>query len=782
LFSNAGAGAAVGVGSGQRRCRRRRHLHTRPRDGGFTLLELLIVLAIIPLVVGAIAVVFVSSLQNEASISVRLAGSHDAQISSAYFVRDMQSATSISTNTSKPLCSAAGTTQLVGLSWTNGPTIVNVSYGFSTGTASPFLVRAFCTGAATPVTTIVSNGPFTGLAAPSVTNSAAVCPAGTTSCAQSPCPAQGAAKCPAGTSHVGVTVTVNCFNPNLALVCANSGIISTYPIGGANGVNSVVMKITELPTGYSYSLTGSPRNQATQTGLIPQGSEGPSMILLGSGQKVLSCGGSGHSGPVTVNGTAAVNSSSSDSLDFQGGDSISASEVYTQDPTTSGTGAPVNPPSAYSGPYANGPAFPDPFATLPDPDTTGMPVFNSAVGALGGLAQGPGVYTYTPNVTSAGVLQSGMYVLEAGLSTSGNGGLSGSSVTFFIGTPNPPTTATQSAVYSVAGNGGISLTAPVTGIYKGISVFQSRYDNQTLNISGNGANSTYGGVIYAPDAQVNSSGNGAVAAGSIVANSLVCGGNGGVAVGFAVLSAAAANATLNVGQSTTVTATVVGSPDRGAPAGSIKFYACGPTGSASSCTSAAGTLVGAAVTLNQNQPTDTSTATSASYTPNAPGWWCFGEYFTSSDGAYGASSDTTTDACVDVLGPAITVTFPTPAGSYKLSNGKWTSMSTAACSSGTAEICGTASDTAGTVTTEAINLKGPNGLCWAGTLTAGVADFTAPCATTWVTVSTTGAAAWNQTWPSTYFGANTGPYVVQVRATDNGGLQVTSAAISFSVS
>ena len=47
---------------------------------------------------------------------------------------------------------------------------------------------------------------------------------------------------------------------------------------------------------------------------------------------------------------------------------------------------------------------------------------------------------------------------------------------------------------------------------------------------------------------------------------------------------------------------------------------------------------------------NTATATSASFTPNAVGYWCFASYY-SGDADYNTSSDATVDECVNVEGP-----------------------------------------------------------------------------------------------------------------------------------
>ena len=59
---------------------------------GFTLIELLIVLVILPLVIGAIAMVLITTLKNHQGIEGKVADSSAATLSSAYYVRDIESA------------------------------------------------------------------------------------------------------------------------------------------------------------------------------------------------------------------------------------------------------------------------------------------------------------------------------------------------------------------------------------------------------------------------------------------------------------------------------------------------------------------------------------------------------------------------------------------------------------------------------------------------------------------------------------------------------------------
>jgi len=733
--STFGAGATVSHAARQRI--RATRAAGRARDAGFTLLELLIVLGILPLVIGGIAVAMVASFQNEGAVTARLADSHDAQITSAYFVRDVQAASLISTSTTAPVCPTPTTrSQLLGLRWSSRGTTSSVTYSLSTNTSSPYLMRSYCAGAAAPVTTIVSNQSFTGLGPPTASNGCA-----------------GSSTCATSGSHTGVTVTVRCQDGGTA--CANAGLIATYPSSGSPGISRVVITITEYPSEFQYSLTAAPRNQASQI-LLPPGSAGPPLVLLGSTAPDLSC--QNKSG-VTVNGAVAVDSSQNSSISFGPVSSgLTATQVYTEPPASS----PVTPPSDYGGPVVEGPAFPDPYAGLPDPTSSAVYTGTSIVG--------PGEYTNPAGVTvqSAVNLAPGNYIFEYGLSLSGNSSVSltGSGVLLFIGIPNAPADVVQTAAYQVSGSASINLTAPTTGPFQGISVFQSRSDPTPMSISGNGASNTYGGVIYAPSASVSSNGNGSVATGSIVATSLGCVGNGGISVGFAVISSAPQLSPIQSGDLDADTVSVIGSPGLGAPEGSITFYVCGPSVAPGSCTSASWQQVGAPVPLTIGA-SDTSTATSQTMAYAAPGTWCFvATYNPNGHPNYGASSDTSTDGCFVVKGPGAAFTWP---GTAKYSKNGWNADP---CTPSGA-LCGSVSDTAGgTITTVEYQIANAANQCWNGT------TWTATCA--WLPVTTFTQSAWSVSWAYANFAAATS-YTLKVQTSDSLGLASTSTR-SFSTS
>ena len=106
-----------------------------------------------------------------------------------------------------------------------------------------------------------------------------------------------------------------------------------------------------------------------------------------------------------------------------------------------------------------------------------------------------------------------------------------------------------------------------------------------------------------------------------------------------------ADTSIVVGSSTTDSATVTGTAAVGSPSGSVSFYECGPAPSPTSCASMANP-VGSAVSLTLG-PDNTSTATSASFTPPSAGTWCLAGYY-SGDSNYASSSDIATSECFTV--------------------------------------------------------------------------------------------------------------------------------------
>ena len=202
------------------------------------------------------------------------------------------------------------------------------------------------------------------------------------------------------------------------------------------------------------------------------------------------------------------------------------------------------------------------------------------------------------------------------------------------------------------------------------------------------------------------------------------------------------------------------------PNGTMDFYVCGPTAVPTSCASKA-TKVGSTVTLTTGA-NNTSSATSASFRPTQPGYWCFGGYF-NGDPNYGPSADTSTSECFLVDGPQLQLTFPVDGTSYVIAgNGKGSWTKSDPCSSGA--ICGSATDVGGSITKVEVNVKqASSGNCWS----TATSKFTATC-NNWFTVSPLTLPNWSQPWVASNFIAGT--YEVDVRATDSQGVTMTVTA------
>ena len=110
------------------------------------------------------------------------------------------------------------------------------------------------------------------------------------------------------------------------------------------------------------------------------------------------------------------------------------------------------------------------------------------------------------------------------------------------------------------------------------------------------------------------------------------------------IASSPAGASIMLGTSDVDTAVITGD-SAGSPTGTVSFYECGPTATATACTSTANPL-GGPVGLAAG-PGDTATASSPSFTPTATGYWCFAETY-SGDATFSPGADTTSDGCVDV--------------------------------------------------------------------------------------------------------------------------------------
>jgi hypothetical protein len=166
---------------------------------------------------------------------------------------------------------------------------------------------------------------------------------------------------------------------------------------------------------------------------------------------------------------------------------------------------------------------PDPLAYLPAPDPSTMNVQTVPSGT--DITLSPGVYSggiHISGQTSVTMLP-GVYYMDGGdFQFSGQGSLTAQGVMIY-----------STAGVSITGQGSVTLSPPSTGIYTGISYFQSRTSSATALISGNGSFNVTG-TVYVPDGLAQLQGNGdASIASQVVSLLMTSGGNGVTSIPWA---------------------------------------------------------------------------------------------------------------------------------------------------------------------------------------------------------------------------------------------------------
>ncbi|MFN4179553.1 MAG: pilus assembly protein TadG-related protein [Armatimonadota bacterium] len=195
-----------------------------------------------------------------------------------------------------------------------------------------------------------------------------------------------------------------------------------------------------------------------------------------------------------LDGSVLINSSANNALFLQGNASLVAQQIaivgnYQLQGNASVTPTPLT---------GQSPA-PDPLAHLPLPSAEGLPVYpGRTIGGNDVVTLQPGVYSGPIRVEGNAqvTLQPGIYILRGGLLVSGNARVRGDGVLIY----------NENGRIEVQGNGELRLSAPTSGTYEGIAIFQPSSNTQPIWFSGN-ANFQVNGAIYSPRAQIHFEGN-----------------------------------------------------------------------------------------------------------------------------------------------------------------------------------------------------------------------------------------------------------------------------------
>jgi Flp pilus assembly protein TadG len=241
----------------------------------------------------------------------------------------------------------------------------------------------------------------------------------------------------------------------------------------------------------------------------------------------------GDNGRVSLNGGGIlVNSTSSNAAenDANAPGEVVIESPYALDVTGQATGhwSDLTPPVPVNSGHAQ---VPDPFAGAPRPKVCGgpsclppavpTPVYTSLPSAVDGVTTlEPGLYKV--KIKGAGTdvfhMNPGIYILDQGMDTSGNGLVTGSEV-FIFNTystyPTPPGLTVTCSDVSLTGNGDIDLSAITTegNPYKNLLFYQDPLCSNAFEIGGQG-NFSGTGSLYLPSALFMLDGNNATLTGS----------------------------------------------------------------------------------------------------------------------------------------------------------------------------------------------------------------------------------------------------------------------------
>ncbi|MGH1571314.1 TadG family pilus assembly protein [Methylobacterium sp. P31] len=151
-------------------------------------------------------------------------------------------------------------------------------------------------------------------------------------------------------------------------------------------------------------------------------------------------------------------------------------------------------------------AAPDPLAALPEPSPPTSGCYYNGLNTGSSMSL-PSNVTYCGNITLNGngnfTLQPGVYYFQnATVKMLQNSSLSGSGVTIFLD-------ANSTIQFSASGT--VNLTAPSTGTYKGVLIFQSRNASATTtNVVRGSPNIYMDGTIYTPSSTLSMTGSGSI--------------------------------------------------------------------------------------------------------------------------------------------------------------------------------------------------------------------------------------------------------------------------------
>jgi hypothetical protein len=329
-----------------------------------------------------------------------------------------------------------------------------------------------------------------------------------------------------GYNNDGVTNTVTVHVADATVAHVNPSYLPMDGVPFPNGYAEVIITYNE-PARFSgiFGATKLPVTaRALARGLYVGTGDGV-IILDPHASGALTIKGAGNAGVITVNnGSVFVDSDSSSA------GSASGSHALVTD-TSKGFVSPggFSPPGNFIGTQKVGPPIPDPLRALPDLGQTSVQqslgLSTQFYPSGSNYTMNPGVYNGDFNPSGNVTLNPGIYVINGNVTMAGQGNsVTGVGVTFFF-TGGFSTTGSWK-------NAGWNITAPTTGPFAEIAMYQSRTSTGGINVAGNG-DITVTGTFYAAGTNVDFGGNGSlIVNGQYISNQLNAHGNGNITITY----------------------------------------------------------------------------------------------------------------------------------------------------------------------------------------------------------------------------------------------------------
>ncbi len=335
---------------------------------------------------------------------------------------------------------------------------------------------------------------------------------------------------------VTFTATVSIAGPGSNSVANPTGTVTFYDSGVAIGTGTLSGTATDTAT-FVTSTLSTAKHAITAAYTSGNGNFSASPVSASISQVVNTASMSSGSiyvldptagGALTLSGNAGINvpgdiivdSSSSTAITASGNASVKGARIQVHGAVQKSGNATFSP-----APITGASVVSNPLGGLTAPAYSGTPVSETLSGNSTATIN-PGVYSQiTVSGNASLTLDAGIYVIAGGgLSVSGNANVTGTGVMIYN---TKSSTGTYGSI-TLSGNGTIKLTAPTTGAYAGMLIFQDVNNSKALTFSGN-AMQGISGTIYAPAAQLVESGNAQVGSStnpiSIVVDTLTISGN-----------------------------------------------------------------------------------------------------------------------------------------------------------------------------------------------------------------------------------------------------------------